>query len=563
MHLVRPGSSEPRFFDWRYPESPRAVVPALYTPANTDSIPGCCVITVQSEAARREQTANHADRPAPARLALQRRAPQTIRRHFFRTTLRVVVLVAGDLATFVFLRGLMWAGRDSAAFGVGLSEALQAVAPSGYLGGWRYGAALLVGLVVAGSYGPGDNRRDPRRVLMGVALGTALALWSSLWLRGVGDFLVHYLGAVAAVSVSLVAFRTALDRAVARLKGNLRPAERVLLVGDPRGLESTEVRAKLWQGERMELVGWVTNNSVNGNGHRLAALRSGEDVWRVLQEVEVDTVVLCGDVEDKLFHEIVEACAAAGCRLLAMSRYDGIGRLRPSLVWYHGLPFVELRLPALEMRQFLTKRLIDFVVAGAGLVLLAPVFAIIALAIKLDSRGPVFFRQERVGRGGRHFRVWKFRTMRNGASDAAHRELVSKMLNGDSGECGVANGSRALPVYKLVKDGRVTSVGRWLRRTSLDELPQLLNVLCGEMSLVGPRPPLPYEVEIYDAWQFERLGVLPGITGLWQVSGRNLLTYRQMCQLDIEYVQRWSLWLDLRILWRTIPVVLFNSGRAA
>jgi len=118
-------------------------------------------------------------------------------------------------------------------------------------------------------------------------------------------------------------------------------------------------------------------------------------------------------------------------------------------------------------------------------------------------------------------------------------------------------------VYKLVKDDRVTRVGAFLRRTSLDELPQLFNVLRGDMSLVGPRPPLDYEIAAYDHWQYDRLQVLPGITGLWQVSGRNLLTYRQMCELDVEYVRNWSLFLDVLILLKTVPVVLFNRGRAA
>jgi lipopolysaccharide/colanic/teichoic acid biosynthesis glycosyltransferase len=152
--------------------------------------------------------------------------------------------------------------------------------------------------------------------------------------------------------------------------------------------------------------------------------------------------------------------------------------------------------------------------------------------------------------------------MANGASDAAHRDLVTRMLAGDEATT-AQGGSGGRRIYKLLQDERVTRVGRLLRRTSLDELPQLFNVLRGAMSLVGPRPPLPYEIEAYAYWQFDRLQVRPGITGLWQVSGRNLLTYRRMCELDIEYVRRWSLWLDLQILLKTIPVVLFNSGRAA
>ena len=183
---------------------------------------------------------------------------------------------------------------------------------------------------------------------------------------------------------------------------------------------------------------------------------------------------------------------------------------------------------------------------------------IVAAGIKLDSAGPVIFGQERIGTGGRRFRVLKFRTMRHGAPDTAHRELIRRLQADDPPP---VIGDRQ--VYKLTGDERVTRVGRWLRRTSLDELPQLLNVLRGEMSLVGPRPPLPYEFEGYDHWQFDRLQLKPGITGLWQVSGRSRLSYRQMCELDVEYVRRWSLALDVEILLRTIPVVLFNSGRAA
>jgi lipopolysaccharide/colanic/teichoic acid biosynthesis glycosyltransferase len=152
--------------------------------------------------------------------------------------------------------------------------------------------------------------------------------------------------------------------------------------------------------------------------------------------------------------------------------------------------------------------------------------------------------------------------MTYGASDAPHRALVLSMMAGDETTTVAIDGT-GQKVYKLVADDRVTSIGRLLRATSLDELPQLFNVILGQMSLVGPRPPLPYEFEAYDHWQFDRLRVLPGITGLWQVSGRNRLSYRQMCELDVEYVRGWSLWLDIKILFRTIPVVFFNSGRAA
>lgn len=202
------------------------------------------------------------------------------------------------------------------------------------------------------------------------------------------------------------------------------------------------------------------------------------------------------------------------------------------------------------------KRLLDRLGSGLGLVLLSPLFFLIAVAIRLDSRGPIFFRQERAGLYGRPFEMLKFRTMQHGAPDERHREYVQGLVNGREER---GNG---VGVYKLVSDDRVTRVGRFLRRSSLDELPQLVNVWRGEMSLVGPRPAIAYEVELYEDWQRKRLDCKPGLTGLWQVSGRNLLTYRQMCDLDVRYIREWSFLRDLHILLKTIPVVLTNSGAA-
>ena len=182
------------------------------------------------------------------------------------------------------------------------------------------------------------------------------------------------------------------------------------------------------------------------------------------------------------------------------------------------------------------KRAFDFLAAAFLLALALPLLLGAALAVKLDSRGPVFFRQERIGRGGRPFTMWKFRSMVVGA------------VNQGAG-------------YLVVRDDpRITAVGKWLRRFSLDELPQLLNVLLGEMSLVGPRPSLPYQVEQYDSFQRQRLQMRPGITGLAQVTGRNELSWPERIRLDVWYVQHWSLLLDLRILGRTAGVVLGQAG---
>ena len=207
-----------------------------------------------------------------------------------------------------------------------------------------------------------------------------------------------------------------------------------------------------------------------------------------------------------------------------------------------------VRLPTL-------KRVLDILVAAICLLVLTPVLLWIAVAIGTTSRGGVLFRQTRVGRFGQPFVMYKFRTMHAGCSDQIHRQYVRRLLTDDAPPVG---GGRGL--YKIEDDPRVTRVGRFLRRTSLDELPQLLNVLRGEMSLVGPRPALPWEHELFDDAHHERLQVQPGVTGLWQVSGRNRLTMRQGLDLDVEYVRRRSLALDLAILIKTIPAVFGTHG---
>ena len=196
-------------------------------------------------------------------------------------------------------------------------------------------------------------------------------------------------------------------------------------------------------------------------------------------------------------------------------------------------------------------------VAGSALllVLLAPLFALIALAIAVDSPGHAIFRQRRVGRGGRPFTVNKFRTMHSAASQQQHKDYVLQLIATDAGD-------KDSELFKLSADARVTRVGRVLRKSSLDELPQLWNVLLGDMSLVGPRPTIDYEVEKYPPSWYARFAVRPGMTGLWQVSGRSKLTYEQMVELDIEYARARSLWLNVKILFRTIPAVVSARGAA-
>jgi lipopolysaccharide/colanic/teichoic acid biosynthesis glycosyltransferase len=205
------------------------------------------------------------------------------------------------------------------------------------------------------------------------------------------------------------------------------------------------------------------------------------------------------------------------------------------------------------------KRVIDILGSSILLLLSAPVLAAIALAIKFSSKGPVIFRQERVGRFGMKFKCLKFRTMYADNDPKIHREYVQRLISGKGAkEHGAENGP---VVYKITSDPRVTPIGRFLRKTSLDEFPQFWNVLRGEMSLVGPRPAVPYEFELYDVWHCRRiLDMKPGVTGLWQVSGRSRVSFDDMVRLDVRYSQRWSLWLDLKILLATPHAALKGDG---
>lgn len=226
----------------------------------------------------------------------------------------------------------------------------------------------------------------------------------------------------------------------------------------------------------------------------------------------------------------------------------------PELLFYP-----DLSKRSLSQSPFVFKRIMDFIGGVAGLIIFSPLFLVIPICIKLASEGPVFFRQERLGQYGKRFTFLKFRTMCANNDPSIHQEFTKNLIRGGKDCAKSGNGGQA--VYKIKNDPRVTPFGRFLRKTSLDELPQFINVIKGEMSIVGPRPPIPYEYENYDFWHRRRvIGVKPGITGLWQVMGRSSTTFDEMVRLDIKYMRDWSLWLDLKIIAQTPLTVLFGKG---
>ena len=406
---------------------------------------------------------------------------------------------------------------------------------------------------------------DAGRVFKAVAVSSLLGIAAAFLYRGVYEYRAFSYArsvfvldfALALVAYALLRLTVRLAQAAARRREiNWIPT---LVVG--RGAEAAlcvrEMRARPELGYRV--IGVVENG------------RADDAVPVMFEGVPIvgDLVRLAETIRETGANEVIVADARVSGDLLfdvmmSVGRRRGVEfRIAPSLFNFlprktgidqiGALPMITLFREPLSGAARVVKRVIDVLIAGSALLLLAPLWLLVAALIKLDSRGTIFYPQERVGMDGRVFLFLKFRTMRAGADDAAHREYQRKYI---AGRPDTNLGDDARPVYKLHADPRVTRVGRLLRRLSLDELPQLLNVLRGDMSVVGPRPPIPYEVEAYEIWHRRRLDMKPGLTGLWQVSGRNRLPFEEMVRLDLFYIENWSLLLDLKILLRTLPVML-------
>jgi len=490
-------------------------------------------------------TPHHTPRQVPHdRLSLQRRAPSTLRRHLARAIGRFAVLLTADLTAFAILRELYRSVGEEALLGDWIGDTVHRLLPAGYLDGWQYAVALVLGLIVTGNYGAGDRRRDAARLFWGCALATALPLWAPLWERGLGLVAAQYAVTTAVVWLGLVAIRFGIDAVDARVVNRTPASARTILIGAARECADLASRSAFApRGEHL-VLGVVDTAAIPAP----SALGGLSELPVLIQKHGVETIVICGHLSDAELHDVVEQSITAGCHVFSVPRTFEVAGVQPSVVWKRGQPLVELTTQTLKAQQFAIKRVADVAGAAVGLLLLAPVLAAVAAVIKLDSRGPVIFRHRRIGTGGRPFRMLKFRTMVDGA-DALKPALAHLNHSGDP------------RFFKIRNDPRVSRVGRWLRRWSLDELPQLWNVLIGEMSLVGPRPFPESDFMEYQVHHFARLGAKPGITGLWQVSGRSeIVDFEEVVALDAQYVREWSLLLDFKILLKTIPAVVRRQG---
>jgi exopolysaccharide biosynthesis polyprenyl glycosylphosphotransferase len=305
------------------------------------------------------------------------------------------------------------------------------------------------------------------------------------------------------------------------------------------------------RGSGMRLVGFIdpdesgpASQQAIGN-YRVFPLSSVENI---LQEQVIDEVIFAVTMQELARLEpVILHCANLGMKVRVQLEFLPAAYSRIYLEKFRDLELLSLSsTPESELLLFF-KRAFDLSLAACSLVILAPVMALVAAAIRVSSPGPVLFKQVRCGLGGRRFTLYKFRSMINNAEQLKAELHQLNELNG--------------PVFKLRDDPRITAVGRWLRRFSIDELPQLWNIVRGDMSFVGPRPAIPAEVEQYEAWQRRRLRMRPGLTCIWVLEGRNHLEFNRWIQLDLAYIDTWSLWLDAKIFFRTIPIVL--SGRGA
>jgi exopolysaccharide biosynthesis polyprenyl glycosylphosphotransferase len=405
---------------------------------------------------------------------------------------------------------------------------------------------------------------DIDRVFKAPAIGSLLIVAAAFMYRGGlayrafsysrAIFVFDFLLAFASIGLVRMVFRGA--QILIRRRGvNLIPT---LIVG--RGPEAAlciqEMRARPELGYRV--IGMVENGKVDSSApatfEGVPVIGELENLPEAIRESGANEVIISDPnvPGEALFDVMIQTGRRRGIEFRIAPTLLNCLPSKTEIDQVGSLPMVTLfRSPLSNIARFV-KRSSDLVIAILTLAILSPLWLLIALLIKLDSRGPVFYKQERVGMDGRVFLFYKFRSMRTDTDDARHREFQRKYIKGlpDSNL-----GEEGRPAYKLRTDERVTRLGRIIRKTSLDELPQLFNVLRGDMSIVGPRPPIPYEVESYELWHRKRLDMKPGITGLWQVSGRNRLPFDEMVRMDLYYIENWSLLLDLKIILQTLPVM--------
>ncbi len=411
---------------------------------------------------------------------------------------------------------------------------------------------LLITFRLSGVYPYRPGRaivEEGYQIATATTMGVVVLIATSLAFNPLSYSRLIYLYTAVLVTLLLSLNRVLIAAARANLRKFGIGVKRTLLigVGDVGRMVMRTLAARPDLG--YQLIGFLDDNPTKGstNVGPFRALGPVENHVQVLAAQQVDNVIICLPWQShRTVQRLLQECDKAGAHAQVVPDFFQMTRDQMQVEELNGIPLISKRAVVITGWNYVVKRTTDLLLAGVGTLLLSPVMALIALAIKLDSHGPVIYSQERVGRNGKLFRCHKFRSMVQGADQMVQGLAAANEATG--------------PLFKLRDDPRRTRVGRLIRRWSLDELPQLWNVLAGDMSLVGPRPNLPHEVAQYQEWHRKRLLVSPGITGLWQVSGRSDLTFDEMVLLDVYYVENWNLAFDLSIMLRSLPAVFRARG---
>ncbi len=452
-----------------------------------------------------------------------------------RRALRYAALVTGDIFAVVVALAVVLALFSFWTDGTGTWMLLVPL----------YLVVMLGGQAILGTYGPNGARKNYDRAFVASLASTAVV--SALGFAYPGLALPPTALATFAVVAGLLfaAVRYLAERGVRALYQMGYFRRPTLIIGDHQ--HAWEILEHLLvSGEKFtQVIGHLAPEPEKDP----TALGGLDQLGTLIEKHDIRSVIVSAHLETDSFREIARVSFAHGTPVSVVPATLSELPCRVSSREFHGWPLIELNIPRLHLAQLMLKRTVDISLSALGILLLSPLYLVIAAAIKLDSPGPVFFRQERPGLGGRRFTIYKFRSMRADAEkvleadDELHRRFV-------------ANGCK-LPERE---DPRISRVGAFLRNTSLDELPQLFNVLKGDMSLVGPRPIVGPELENYGHWAPIFLAVRPGLTGRWQINGRSRVGYPRRAELDIQYITDWSLGTDLKILLKTVPAVLQRNG---